>query len=118
MPLRRALSMIDVSALALVHQPFESNSPVVRSKRIISAVAAAVRRSHAFQVVRAHAVQAISGRLPALPQARSAPTPWVLQLSTSHILAGGPVCPAPPVVAPILLPGQVRPPSNERSIHT
>jgi hypothetical protein len=54
--------MIAVSALALFHQPVVSNFPVDTVKNCISAVAAAVRRSAAFHVVRAHVVQAMSAK--------------------------------------------------------
>jgi hypothetical protein len=119
MPLRRMLSMRAVSAFAPVHQPFVSKSPVPRSKRIISAVAAAVRRSQAFHVLRVHGVQVISGRSPALPQARNAPTPRAFQSSTLNMSVRHPVQPAGIVVAPSLLPsGQLRPPSHERSSQT
>lgn len=110
--------MTAVSAFAPVHQPLPSNRPVPRSKRIISAVAAAVRRSQAFQVLRAQAVQLISGRSPALPQARSAPTPEVFQSSTLYWPVRQPVEPAGTVVSPSLLSLQVRPPSKDRSSHT
>src|ERR1700712_5061166 len=116
MPLRRLLSMIEVSAFARVHQPLVSNRPVPRSKRIISAVAAAVRRSHAFQLLRAQAVHVTSARSPALPQARTAPTPVLFQSSTLYCPVRHPVDPAGTVVSPSLLPSdQLRPPSHERS---
>jgi hypothetical protein len=119
MPLRRLLSMIEVSAFALVHQPLVSNSPVPRSKRIISAVAAAVRRSQAFQVLRDQAVQVISGRSPALPQARSAPTPRAFQSSTLNIVVRAVVAPDAIAAPPSRLPSaQLRPPSKDRSSHT
>src|SRR5262245_54211941 len=111
--------MIAVSAFALVHQPFVSNSPVPRSYRIISAVAAAVRRSQAFQVLRVQAVQVISARFPALPQARIAPTPLVFQSSTLNWPVRQPPAPDGIVVSPSLLPSaQLRPPSQDRSSHT
>jgi hypothetical protein len=82
-------------------------------------VAAAVRRSAAFQVERAQGVQTMSVRSAALPQARRAPTPWFAQSSTLYIVVRQPVWPAGITVSPSLLPeAQVRPPSNERSIHT
>src|SRR6218665_1620470 len=85
----------------------------------MSAVPAAVRRSQAFHVVRAHWVQAISVRSPALPQARIAPTPFVPQSSTLYIWVRQPVAEAGIFVAPSLLPeSQERPPSKDRSIQT
>src|SRR3954447_3162176 len=118
MPVTRTLSMTAVSALAAVHQPLPPKSLVFRSKDIIRAVAAAVRRSPAFQVVRAHGVHAIEP--PAgWPQARNAPTPWVFQSSTLYIWVRQPPCPDGTVVLPRRLPSlQVRPPSIERSSHT
>src|SRR3954467_532947 len=119
MPLRWMLLMIAVSALAPVHQPLVSNRPVLRSKRIISAVAAAVRRSHAFHVLRTHAVQTISGRSPAFPHVRSAPTPLLPQSSTLNWPVPRPVAPDAIVASPSFEPSdQVRPPSNERSSQT
>lgn len=108
-----------VRALAEFHQPVVSNRPVELLYDCISAVAAAVGRLYAFQVVRAHAVQAISGRSPALPQARRAPTPRLPQSSTLYIRVRQPLCPEGTVVSPSLLPElQVRPPSKERSSQT
>jgi hypothetical protein len=113
------VSISAVSAFAPVHQPLVSNRPVPRSNRIISAVAAAVRRSPAFQVVRAQDVQASSGRSPALPQARSAPTPRAAQSSTLYMPVRQLVPPAGIRASPRRLsPDQVRPPSNDRSSHT
>src|SRR3954447_12852318 len=119
MPLRWMLLMIAVSALAPVHQPSVSNRPVPRSKRIISAVAAAVRRSQAFQVLRAHAVQTISGRSPAFPHARSAPTPVLPQSSTLNWPVRRLLAPEGIVPSPSFEPSaHVRPPSNDRSSQT
>src|SRR5690242_1541762 len=119
MPVTRALSMIAVRAFALFHQPVVENSPVPLLYSAINAVAAAVRRLPAFQVVRAHGVQATSGRSPALPQARSAPTPAAFQSSLLYMSVRQPRLPAGIVVSPSLLPdAHVRPPSNERSSQT
>src|SRR4051794_30250689 len=104
MPVTRALSMTACSALAEFHQPVVSNRPVPRLYDCISAVAAAVGRLPAFQVVRAQAVQAISVRSPALPQARRAPTPRLAQSSTLYIVVRQPVWPEGTVVSPSLLP--------------
>src|SRR3954447_11021948 len=113
------LLMIAVSALAPVHQPLVSKRPVLRSKRIISAVDAAVRRSQAFHVLRVHPVQTISGRSPAFPQARSAPTPLLPQSSTLNWPVRRPVAPEGIVASPALEPAaEVRPPSKERSSQT
>jgi hypothetical protein len=90
---------------------------VLRSHSIISAVEAAVRRSQAFQLLRAQAVHTISGRSPALPQARSAPTPRAPQSSTLYCKVRQPVPPAGTAALPIR-PSQVFPPSKERSSHT
>src|SRR5689334_23144153 len=113
------LSMIAVRAFALFHQPVVAKRPVLELYRAMSAVAAAVRRLPAFQVVRAHGVHAMSGRSPALPQARSAPTPLALQSSLLYMSVRQPRWPAGIVVSPSLLPvAQVRPPSKERSSQT
>src|SRR4051812_8971577 len=109
--------MIAVRALAEVHQPLPPKSLVPRSNDIIRAVAAAVRRSPAFQVVRAQGVQAIE---PATwPHDRNAPTPRVFQSSTLYMRVRQPPCPEGTVVSPSLLPPfQVRPPSIDRSSQT
>src|SRR6185437_14494508 len=113
------LSMIAVRAFALFHQPVVAKSPVLLLYSAINAVAAAVRRVPAFQVVRAHAVHTTSGRSPALPQARRAPTPVVFQSSLLYMSVRQPRWPAGIVASPSLLPdAQVRPPSNERSSQT
>src|SRR4051794_27699246 len=119
MPLVRMLSMTEVSALAAVHQPLPPNRPVPRSQLIIKVVAAAVLGLQAFQLDRAQAVQAISGRSPALPQARRAPTPLLPQSSTLYIRVRQPRDPDGVVVSPSLLPeDQVAPPSKDRSSQT
>src|SRR3569833_1388275 len=116
MPLIRTLSMIAVSALAEFHQPVVSNRPVPRLYRSINAVAAAVRRSHAFHVVRAQPVQAIVPEPAGCPHARSRPTPLLFQSSTLYIKVRQPVPPDGVAVSPSLLPdAHVRPASNERS---
>src|SRR4051812_39455292 len=102
MPVTRTLSMRAVRALAEFHQPVVSKRPVPRLYDCISAVAAAVDRLPAFHVVRAHGVQAISARSPALPQARRAPTPRAFQSSTLYIRVRQPPCPEGTVVSPSL----------------
>src|ERR1700742_2635800 len=111
--------MTAVSAFASCQPSVDDQRPVDGLKYCISAVTAAAAGVAACTVERNHGVQAISDRLPALPQARTAPTPWADGLSMLYFSARQPVSPLGMVVSPSLEPlAQVWPPSKERSSQT
>src|SRR3954453_22002079 len=108
--------MSAVSAFAPIHQPVQLPHDGIQNWR--RAVAPAATGLSALTVERAHGVQAISGRSPALPQARIAPTPRWAGSSTLYIIVRQPRYPDGIVVSPSLLPDdQVAPPSQDRSSH-
>src|SRR6201992_665898 len=111
--------MTVVSAFASCQPSVDDQRPVAGLKYCISAVTEAAAGVAACTVDRHHSVQAISVRLPALPQARMAPTPWADGLSMLYISVRQPVSPLGMVVSPSLDPlAQVWPPSKDRSSQT